>query len=47
MGADRIISGICHLIAQTLAHLARAPVVSKATMTDAFVLALVTSGRRL
>jgi hypothetical protein len=40
MGADRIISGICHQIAQTIAHLARARVVSKATMADALVLAL-------
>ena len=40
MGADRIISGIRHQIAQTIAHLARARVVSKATMADALVLAL-------
>jgi len=39
MGADRIIRGIRHQIAQTIARLARARVVSKATMADAFVLA--------
>ena len=39
-GADRIISGIRHQIAQTIARLARARVVSKATVAAAFVLAL-------
>ena len=48
MGADCIISGIRPQIAQTIVHLGlELDVVSKATMADAFALALSRTGRRI
>jgi rsbT co-antagonist protein RsbR len=46
MGADCIISGIRPQIAQTIVHLGvELSVVSKATLADAFALALARQGR--
>ena len=46
MGADCIISGIRPQIAQTIVHLGlQLDVVSKATMADAFALALKRTGQ--
>ena len=46
MGADCIISGIRPQIAQTMVHLGvELTVVSKATLADAFALALARQGR--
>lgn len=48
MGADCIISGIRPQIAQTIVHLGlQLDVVSKATMADAFALALKRTGQRI
>lgn len=48
MGADCIISGIRPQIAQTIVHLGlQLDVVSKATMADAFALALKRTGKRI
>src|SRR4029450_4263805 len=48
MGADCIISGIRPQIAQTIVHLGlQLDVVSKATMADAFALALKRTGQAL
>jgi rsbT co-antagonist protein RsbR len=48
MGADCIISGIRPQIAQTMVHLGvELTVVSKATLADAFALALARQGRNV